>query len=135
LSPLPDDPIQWLTEQPYVEIVKPPRSVTVGGAVTTVADVRVAPGVSGIPCPDGLGVCAMPFTHASDAFPMVISSEYVTRVVDLRMGSRRALITASLGTPAEALLDTLCVFATDDALSAPTCLAGGASAGSPRTGA
>jgi hypothetical protein len=135
LSPLPDDPVRWLTEQPYVEIVQPPRSATVGEVVTTVADVRVAPGVGGIQCPGGVGVCAMPFTHASDAFPMVISSEYITRVVDLRVGSHHVLITASLGSPTEAMLGTLCVFATDDASSAPTCPAGGGSAGSPRTGA
>ena len=87
--PLPDDPIRWLTEQPYVEVVESPRSATVDGVVARIADVRAVPAAGGIPCPDGEGVCAMPFAHASDAFPMVISSKYVTRVVDFRLDGHR----------------------------------------------
>ena len=129
--PLPDDPVRWLTEQPYVEVVQSPRSATVDGVVARVADVRAVPGAGGIPCPDGEGVCAMPFAHASDAFPMVISSEYVTRVVDFQLDGHRVLITASLGTPGEALLDSLCAFVIDDDASAPACPADSAHPGAP----
>ena len=118
---LPDDPVRWLTEQPYVQVVQPARSATVAGVVARVADVRAVPGVGGIPCPDGVGVCAMPFAHASDAFPMVISSEYVTRVVDFRLDGHRVLITADIGTPGEALLDSLCAFVVDRDASGPAC--------------
>ena len=52
----------------------------------------------------------MPFAHAADAFPMVISSEYVTRVVDLTVGQSRLLMTADRGTPGEPLLDSLRAF-------------------------
>jgi hypothetical protein len=52
----------------------------------------------------------MPFAHTSDAFPVVISSEYVTRVVDLTVGTGHVLVTADLGTPGEPLLASLCAF-------------------------
>jgi len=118
---LPDDPLMWLVQQPYVEVVRPVRSATIGGVTARVVDVRVAAGTAGFPCPDGVGVCVMPFAHASDAFPMVMSSEYVTRVVDFRLGDHRLLITADLGTPGEALLDSLCAFEVDPHTSEPAC--------------
>jgi hypothetical protein len=57
---------------------------------------------------------------------MVLSSEYVTRVVDLRRGGHRVLIAADLGTPGEALLDSLCAFEIDRDASEPACHAAGA---------
>jgi hypothetical protein len=119
-------PGQWLVQQPYIEVVQPPRSATVGGVAVRVADVRVASDSQGIPCPDGTGVCAMPFAHGSDAFPMVISSEYVTRVVDFRRDGHRVLITADLGTPGEAILGSLCAFEIDRNASEPACRRDGA---------
>jgi hypothetical protein len=49
----------------------------------------------------------MPFVRTPDAFPIVISSEYVTRFVDLQVGSSRLLLAADLGTPGESVLATL----------------------------
>jgi len=121
---LPDDPVMWLSQQPYVEVVRPVRSATIGGGTARVADVRVAAGTAGIPCPDGGGVCAMPFAHASDAFPMVISSEYVTRVIDFRLGDHRLLITADLQTPGETLVNSLCAFEINSTTSGPPCRRG-----------
>jgi hypothetical protein len=118
---LPDDPLIWLVQQPYVEVVRPVRSATVGGVIARVVDVRVAAGTAGIPCPDGAGACAMPFAHASDAFPMVISSEYLTRIVDFRLGDHRVLITADLGTPGETLLNSLCAFEINPDATEPVC--------------
>ena len=118
---LPDDPVMWLVQQPYVDVVRPVRSATVAGVVARIADVRVGAGTAGIPCPDGTGVCAMPFAHASDAFPMVISSEYVTRVIELRLGDHRLLIATDLGTPGEAILGSLCAFEIDLSASRPAC--------------
>jgi hypothetical protein len=63
----------------------------------------------------------MPFAHANDAFPMVISSAYVTRAVELRLGDHRLVITADLGTPGEALLAGLCAFEIDLSDSRPAC--------------
>ena len=76
--PLPDDPVQWLTQQPYLEVVQPEHAVTLAGVTARVADVRAVPSGNGIACPDGAGTCVMPFAHGADVFPMVISSEYVT---------------------------------------------------------
>ena len=121
MSRLPDDPVTWLLQQPYVEVVRPVRSATIGGVTARVADVRVAAHTAGIPCPDGGGVCAMPFAHASDAFPMVISSEYATRVIEFRLGDHRLLITADLQTPGEAILDSLCAFEINPKASGPAC--------------
>ncbi len=118
---LPDDPVTWLLQQPYVEVVRPARTATIGGVTARVADVRVAAGTAGIPCPDGGGVCAMPFAHASDAFPMVISSEYVTRVIEFRLGDHRLLITADLQTTGETLLNSLCAFEINPKASGPAC--------------
>jgi hypothetical protein len=120
---LPDDPMMWLVQQPYVEVVRPVRSARVGGVVARIADVRVRGGAPGILCPDGTGVCAMPFAHASDAFPMTISSEYVTRAVELRLGEHRLLMTADLGTPGEAILARLCAFEIERSDSRPACTA------------
>ena len=92
-----------------------------GGVVARIADVRVRAGSPGIPCPDGTGVCAMPFAHGSDAFPMTISSEYVTRAIELRLGEHRLLMTADLGTPGEAILGSLCAFEIDPRGSRPAC--------------
>jgi hypothetical protein len=120
---LPEDPVQWLTEQPYVEVVEPEHAATMDGVKARVADVRVAPGTAGVPCPDGAGVCVMPFAHAADAFPMVMSSEYVTRVVDFDLDGHRLLMTADLGTPGDALLESLCAFVVDPSSSQPACRA------------
>jgi len=65
----------------------------------------------------------MPFAHASDAFPMTISSEYVTRAVELRLGEHRLLMTADLGTPGEAILARLCAFEIERSDSRPACTA------------
>jgi hypothetical protein len=121
--PLPDDPVGWLTEQPFVEVVEPEHAVALAGVEARVADVRVRPATAGISCPDGAGTCVMPFAHAADAFPMVISSEYVTRVVDFDLDGRRLLITADLATPGEPLLDSLCAFVVDPGSSEPVCSA------------
>ena len=53
----------------------------------------------GITCPDQEGTCVMPFARGMDAFPVVISSQYVTRVVELTVGEKRILIAADRGTP------------------------------------
>jgi len=120
-SRLSDDPVSWLLRQPYVEVVRPARSATIGGVTARVADVRVAAGTAGFPCPGGVGVCAMPFVHASDAFPMVISSEYVTRIIDFRLGDHRLLMIADLQTPGETLLNGLCAFEINPNASGPAC--------------
>lgn len=109
-TPLPADPVRWLTEQPYVVVVEPARDVQIAGHPARVADVRADRLVDALTCPDGVGSCVMPFAHAPDAFPIVISSEYVTRVVDLTVGSSRVLIATDLGTPGETLLASLDAF-------------------------
>ena len=107
MRPLPMDAPAWLAAQPYVTVVTPPRSADVGGRPARVVDVRARDGMIGIRCPDGTGTCAMPFAHARYAFPVVISSEYVTRIIDLDVAGRRLLLAADLGTAGEALLTSL----------------------------
>jgi hypothetical protein len=52
----------------------------------------------------------MPFANGPDAFPIILSSEYVTRVAEVTIGERRLLIAADLGTPGEAVLESLRAF-------------------------
>jgi hypothetical protein len=105
--PLPDDPARWLTEQPYVVVDEGARDAEIAGHPARVADVRAARLVDGLTCPDGVGTCVMPFAHGPDTFPIVISSEYVTRVVDVTIADRRILIAVDLGSPGEDLLASL----------------------------
>jgi hypothetical protein len=110
LQTLPDDPIAWLSAQPYLRVVRQARATHVAGQVAQIIDVQATPSHGGFPCPDGRGTCVMPFAHMADAFPMVISSEYATRFVDLAVGGEHVLIAADLGTPGEPLLAGLCAF-------------------------
>jgi hypothetical protein len=112
--PLPDDPVRWLTELPHVVVDEGAHDTEIAGYPARVADVRAARLVDGLTCPDGVGTCVMPFAHGSDAFPIVISSEYVTRVVDVTIGDRRLLIAADLGSPGESLLAGLRAFVLDE---------------------
>jgi hypothetical protein len=108
--PLPDDPIRWLTEQAYVVVERGAHDGEVAGHPARIADVRAARLVDGLTCPDGVGSCVMPFAHGPDAFPIVLSSEYVTRVAEVTIGDRRLLLAADLGTPGESVLKTLRAF-------------------------
>jgi hypothetical protein len=105
--PLPDDPARWLTELPHVVVDEGAHDTEIAGHPARVADVRAARLVDGLTCPDGVGTCVMPFAHGPDTFPIVISSEYVTRVVDVTIAGRRILIAADLGSPGEDLLASL----------------------------
>jgi hypothetical protein len=111
--PLPADPVRWLTEQPYVIVDEGTHDAQVAGHPARVADVRAARLVDGLTCPDGEGNCVMPFAHGPDAFPIVLSSEYVTRVVDVTVGDQHLLIAADLGTPGESVLASLRAFVAD----------------------
>jgi hypothetical protein len=108
--PLPDDPVGWLTEQPYVTVVESAHDTEIGGYPARVTDVKAARRFDTVTCPDGIGNCVMPFAHRADAFPIVISSEYVTRIVDLTVGENRLLIAVDLATPGESVLDSLRAF-------------------------
>jgi hypothetical protein len=108
--PLPDDPVGWLTQQPYVTVVESAHDTEIDGHPARVTDVKAARRFDTVTCPDGIGNCVMPFTHRADAFPIVISSEYVTRIVDLTVGENRLLIAVDLDTPGESVLDSLRAF-------------------------
>jgi hypothetical protein len=108
--PLPDDPVRWLTERPYVVVEEGAHDGDVGGHPARIADVRAARLIDGLTCPDGEGSCVMPFANGPDAFPIILSSEYVTRVAEVTIGERRLLIAADLGTPGEAVLESLRAF-------------------------
>jgi hypothetical protein len=112
-QPLPDDPIAWLTEQPYLVVVESAHNTHIGGHPARVTDVKAARRFDTITCPDGIGNCVMPFAHRPGAFPIVVSSEYVTRVVDLTVGDNHLLIAADLDTPGEPLLASLRAFDTE----------------------
>ena len=107
IVPMPADPLQWLAERSYVAVERPPHDAQVAGFPARVIDVRAARSANGIPCPDGEGSCVMPFARGVDAFPVVISTEYVTRVVDVTIGDNRMLIAADMDTPGESLLASL----------------------------
>lgn len=119
--PLPDDPLAWLSRQPYLHVIRPAHEERVGASQARVVDVRANAAIGGIPCPDGRGHCAMPFAHIADAFPIVISSEYVTRFVDLAVGSQHIIVAADLGTPGASLLSSLCAFRLDKPVAGPPC--------------
>lgn len=108
--PLPDDPVGWLTKQPYVVVVESAHDTEIGGYPARVTDVKATRRFDTVTCPDGIGNCVMPFAHRADAFPIVISSEYVTRIVDLTVGENRLLIAVDLETPGESVLDSLRAF-------------------------
>jgi hypothetical protein len=112
-TPIPDDPIDWLTQQPYVVVVDSAHDTQIAGHPARVTDVKAARRFDTITCPDGIGNCVMPFAHQPDAFPIVISSEYVTRLVDLTIGGRHILIAADLHTPGETILQSLRAFITE----------------------
>jgi hypothetical protein len=109
-APLPSDPVGWLAEQPYVAVESAPHNARIAGHRARVVDVRASRVAEGIACPDREGFCVMPFARGMDAFPVVISTEYVTRVIDLTVGDERILIAADRGTPGFTLLRSLQAF-------------------------
>ena len=62
--PLPDDPVRWLTELPYVVVDEGAHDAEIAGHPAT--HVRAARLVDGPTCPDGVA-CIMLFAHGLDA--------------------------------------------------------------------